>query len=415
MKKAFILGGTNAHGELIRNLKARAYQTYLIDYLDSPPAAAFADVHIRESALDRIRVLEICKDHAADLVISICIDQAMVTAAYVAEELDLPAHISYQTSLDVTNKILMKERMLASGVPSSRFKIVNDLSEVLDIDLHYPLVVKPADSNSSKGVRKADNLDELKAFAGDAFNISRDNRIIVEEFAEGTEVGMDCFVQNKKAKIIMMHRKRKPMLDNHDVLFSIGSVSPPDIEPGAHQKLQSVADLIVQSFGLDNCPLLIQAVVNGPDIKVLEFSPRIGGGLNFRTIKKYRNFDIIDAATDSFLGLEVNVEYSVPKFYHAENHLYARDGIFDHLTGVDDLVQSGVIDEFYPNKAQGYQVTGDMASNNRIASFFCKADSLLGLENKVRTAFEVLRVNDQRGENIMNTKIYKDLMILQKM
>lgn len=413
MKKAFVLGGTNAHGELIRNLKARAYQTYLIDYLDSPPAAAFADVHIRESALDRVRVHEICKDHAADLVISTCIDQAMVTAAYVAEELGLPAHISYQTSLDVTNKILMKERMLASGVPSSRFKIVHDLSEVLDIDLHYPLVVKPADSNSSKGVRKADNLDELKVFASDAYSISRDNRIIVEEFAEGTEIGMDCFVQNKKAKIIMMHRKRKPMLDNHDVLFSIGSVSPPDIEPEAHRNLQVVADLIAQTFDLDNCPLLIQAVVNGPDVKVLEFSPRIGGGLNFRTIMKYRNFDIIDAAIDSFLGVEVDVRFTMPDFYHAENHLYARNGIFDQILGVDDLVRSGVIDELYPNKVQGYQVTGDMASNNRIASFFCMADSLVSLEGKVRTALDVLRVNDQRGENIMNIKIYKDLMILQ--
>jgi|SRR5690554_2186935 len=103
-QKAIILGGTDDHIALIENLKKRGYYTILIDYNANPPAKVAADLHIQESTLEEDKVLKIATEQKVDLVISACIDQALLTACYVAERLGLPAPFSYETALNVQIK-----------------------------------------------------------------------------------------------------------------------------------------------------------------------------------------------------------------------------------------------------------------------------------------------------------------------
>ena len=80
--KAIVLGGTNPHIELIKNLKKRGYYTILVDYAENPLAKDYADEHIQESSLDKEKVFKIARDRKVNLVISTCSDQANVTACY---------------------------------------------------------------------------------------------------------------------------------------------------------------------------------------------------------------------------------------------------------------------------------------------------------------------------------------------
>ena len=107
---AVVLGGTFPHITLVENLRQRGYYTILVDYYDNPPAKASADEHLQESTLDKKKVLDIARSRNAELVISACIDQANVTACYVADKLGLPAPYSYETALRVTNKILNERK-----------------------------------------------------------------------------------------------------------------------------------------------------------------------------------------------------------------------------------------------------------------------------------------------------------------
>src|SRR5690554_5886296 len=117
---AIVLGGTFPHISLLEKLKERGYYTVLIDYFENPPAKLYADEHVMASTLDKEAVLEISKQKEASLVISAYIDQANVTACYVAEKLNLPHPYSYETSLNVTNKLLMKNLMINNNIPTSK-------------------------------------------------------------------------------------------------------------------------------------------------------------------------------------------------------------------------------------------------------------------------------------------------------
>ena len=176
---AIVLGGTIPHISLIAKLKERGYYVVLIDFLNNPPAAHYADEHVRESTLDKEGVLDIAKRKQASLVISTCVDQANAVCCYVAEQLNLPHPYSYKIALDVTDKVKMKEILIANDIPTARHIYVNKIEDGMGKNLRYPLIVKPADSNSANGVKKVFSEDDLRTYLPVALKYSRNGYAIV--------------------------------------------------------------------------------------------------------------------------------------------------------------------------------------------------------------------------------------------
>jgi biotin carboxylase len=406
---AIVLGGTNPHKALIENLKTRGYYTILLDYHENPPAKEVADSHIKESTLDQEKVLAVARQKNAELVISTCVDQANVTACYVGEKLGLPIPYSYKTAFDISDKATMKELMKHGNIPTSNFICLRDNKKPDISELRFPMVVKPSDSGGSKGVRRANVKSELERYLAEALNVSRSKKAIIEEFVEGDEIGIDCFVEDGHAHVVTMHRKRKPQANDDSVIFSIGSISPPDISESAKNKIQVISNQIATVFKLNNTPLLIQAIVKGDDVKVVEFAPRIGGGLNFKKIHLFAGFNIIDATVNSFLGIRVMPVYAKPDFYYSENHIYTEPGVFGEITGYQELLDKNILVGFYPNKTWGMVIHPGKASKDRAASFIVRAKSLNDIIGKVITTLNAINVSDINGRNLNFLHNYESL------
>ncbi len=408
-KTAIVLGGTAPHKALIENLKNRGYHTVLVDYYEDPPAKIVADEHIRESTLDQEKVLKIAERLGAGLVISTSIDQANVTACYVAENLGLPAPYSYKTALTVTNKILMKEKMLENGIPTSDYVKVHRVEAIQNLKLSFPVVVKPTDATGSKGVRKATDLDVLDKYLREAFIISRNGEAIVEEYFEGKEIQVDFFVQNKEINLIMTREKVKEVGKGDAVLQSCGSIVPAELSGRARQNIVEIAKKIVHVFNLDNTSLFIQAIVNQDHVNVIEFACRIGGGLSYSMIRIITGFDILNATVDSFLRNPSNIKYNHPNSFYSTSLIYTLPGIFGKISGYQELLEQHVIEEFYFFKTKGMSIGANMTSGDRVGAFLIKADNKQELYQKMSNAFSVLEVYDVNGEKIMRRDIFKDL------
>ncbi len=405
---AIVLGGTVPHRELIKNLKRRGYYVLLIDYYENPPAKALADEHVQESTLDLDKVVEIARDHNAQLVISTCIDQANVTACYVAEKLGLPAPYSYETSLAVTNKGLMKDCMVQNGIPTSKYIFVKDLSGFDSAELRFPVAVKPSDSNSSKGVRKACDYSELTSYLEEALKVSRDDKAIIEEYKEGREIGVDCFIKNREAIVVMTKERRKVLIhENDDPVQQIyGCIWPAELTEKNLFDFKTIATQIARAFELDNTPLMIQAIVDGDEINVIEFGARVGGGESFRIIPLSTGFDIVDATVDSFLGIPVSPKYNQSTILYSESFIYAREGTFGAISGYENLLKNGVIEYLTPNKTKGMGVGSELSSNNRVGVFAVKAHDVSEIYKKINTVIEKIEVHDIHGRPIMRKDIY---------
>ena len=290
---AIVLGGTVPHKFLIENLRNRGYTTLPIDYHENPVAVSVADEHIRESTLDQNAVLQIAKKRNASLVISGCVDQANLTACYVAEKLDLPLPYSYETALRVTDKELMKKGMINAGVPTAQHEVISRDQINSFLCDSYPKVVKPCDCNGSKGVRMVETLQDLRLSLSTACNISRTNRAIVECFNSGTEVNGYFYIDEDDVHLIYIKRKNLPKGGGVSALQSFISVGPERISEKAVLILKDAVSRICQEFGLKNTPMLVQANIDGEEVKIIEFAPRVGGGLAFREILLMKGIDLL--------------------------------------------------------------------------------------------------------------------------
>lgn len=408
---ALILGGTIPHVHLIELLKERGFYTVLLDYTNNPPAKGYADEHLSVSTLDKEAVLEVARKLDARLVISTNVDQANVTCSYVSEQLDLNPPYSYETALDVTDKQRMKKIMWDNKVPTSKYVKVGSLKEVEELDLKYPLMIKPADGNSSNGVKRVNTKEELKRYLPNTIKFSRNGKAIVEEFVEGKEISAYGVVIDGEAHLIM-HQERVSVYDGEDkVIKCYASLAPSRISSKAEKKAEQILTSIASAFHLDNTPLFFQGIVDGDDISVIEFAPRVGGGISFQTIKDATGYDIIAAALDSYMNIPISLEGWHPiQGKYAVNQIYGTNGVYDRTTGGDEIIEDGTVKVLSFYRHQGETLDPSRASSSRIGVMVVSDSTESGLRSKISKAFTKLDAFDVNGKSIIRKDLNLDLL-----
>lgn len=405
-KKAIVLGGTNPHIELIRQLHERGYYVILVDYLPHPPAKPFADLHIQESTMDQEKVVEIGREYNVDLVICSCIDQQNVTACYAAEKLGLPKPYTYELAHNITNKGYMKKVMVENGLPTTKFLYMKSGDDLSNFNLKFPVMVKPADSLGSAGVRKAVNLQELQDYLDQARHFSRTGSCVVEEFFEGKEVSAYAFASEGEAHIVMISERYSVVDGANKVLKCYATLTPPEMTQKAKERIQEASSGIVKAFGLDNTPLHVQFLINGDDIDLIEFAPRVGGGISYRVIKEQTGFDIISASIDSFLEKKVCQSYHESEYLYSINLLYGNPCIFDHVEGMDELISEGIVEGYHNHKDKGGEISAEKATASRIGAMLVKGKTKEELLSRIKYAFERIDAVGTDGESVLRKDLY---------
>ena len=403
---AIVLGGTAPHIELVKQLQDRGYYVVLVDYLQNSPAKSYADCHEQVSTMDKDAVLDVAKKHKAELVISACVDQANITACYVAEQLGLPHPYSYSFASNITNKGYMKKVMREHGIPTSQYIFLEKEEDLSCFDLTFPVMVKPADSCAASGVKKANDKEELLKYLAEAKKVSRTGRTVVEEFVSGVEVSVYAFIQNHIARILMISERFSVIEGDKQVLKCYATITPPSITPLAKERIDILTNRVANVFEMDNTPLHIQFICDGDNVNVIEFAPRVGGGISYKNIKENTGFDIIDATIDSYLGKRVNVKATLSPRFFSVNLAYGIPSVFDHLDGIQELIEQDIVDSCHFHKTKGSILSDDRASSGRIAAILISGNSREEVLSKVRYTFEHINAFDMDGRQILRKDLY---------
>ncbi len=406
--RALVLAGGFPQIALIKELKRRNIYTLLADYNEAPVAKAYADKYYQASTLDIAAIADIAVKENVDFLITACTDQALLTVAKVSEDLGLPCYIDYKTALNVTNKQYMKDVFNQYDIPTAHHVVMGKLDENRLEGMSYPLIVKPVDCNSSKGVKRVENIDELRVAFDAAAKYSRTSTAIVEEYIDGEELSADIYVENGQAHVLSVSSLDKIANNDKFVIFR-GKYSADKVDK-VHDMVRDIAQKIADAFGLVNSPMLIQMISDGQRAFVLEFSARTGGGIKFLLIKKASGFDVISAVVDLTLGNHPHVDKTIPESkYITNDFIYCNPGKFDRLDGFDSMREQGIISDYYLFKWRGAEFTSIENSGDRIAGFTVQADTLDEIRQKHRIAVDNLRVLDEDGNDIMRRDLLPEI------
>lgn len=407
MKVLVLAGGYDQIG-LINELKIRGNEVILADYFENPPAKKVADKHYQISTLDEAAVKDVAIKEQVDLITTACTDQALLTVAKVSEELGLPTYISYEKALAVTNKKYMKDIFIRESIPTAKSRTYSQMESFeKEVDeIGYPSVVKPCDCNSSKGVVKVENKEELVAAAKAAFALSRSHLIIVEDFIEGEEVSIDVWADNEGAKVLSVSQTEK-IEGSKDSFTIFKSKYPVQMSENLKRKIAEVAGQIANGFGLENCPILIQAIIYGDHVSVIEFSARMGGGTKYKLIEYMSGVNIMKVYVNRILGDVSQIVSPIPSEKNIElNYVYANNGTFTDLVNYEECLKSGEIEAYYQYKESGAVIDKARTSSDRVAGFLLLADNLQEINEKRDHVLQKLDVLDEHGNSMMIKSIY---------
>lgn len=401
MKKAIILGGTEDHIRLIELLKGKGYDTILVDYLDNPVAKGISDIHIKASTIDKESVLKIAKEQKAKLVIATCIDSALSTAAFVSEKLGLPFHIDYSTSLALTDKTKMKTIFAEQNIPTSSFIILNELNKQKIDSLRYPLVIKPADANSSKGVTKVNNWLEVTNAFFTAQEISKNKKVVIEEFISGEELSVDVMVTDGEAQIILITENIKSKL-NENVFTIIQSKFSKEKSIELEKPIKEIANKIATAFKIKNGPLLIQLINKNGELNVIEFSSRIGGGSKHHYIKAITKYDILNDfinVIETGKSTGTNLQYQAN--FASIHYCYTKPGVICSYGGFKSLLDENVIDQLFIYKPTNTKILQNTTSSDRPLGYLITAENENELLEKFKQVDQTVKILSTNNIDIM--------------
>lgn len=404
--RILVLAGGSDQIALIQELHKYNHKVVLLDYLANPPAKPYADKHIQASTLDIDAVVKTAKEEKVDLITTACTDQALMTVADVSEMLGLPCYISHKTGQNVTNKAYMKEVLINNNIPTAKHIIVDSIYGI-EYKIHgfdYPLVVKPVDCNSSKGVKKVDNINILKNALKDAITYSRTSYAVVEEYKYGEELSCDLFVIDRTAVLLSVTSSKKIKNRNS---FTIIQSYYPVISKEEELCVIDIAQKVVDAFELINCPLLVQMIHNEKGFFILEFSARMGGGSKYKLIEVISGVNIMSEYVKLVLGLPVSVKPSRQVNYVTMNYVYCNPGIIREIKGLKELHEKGIVKHFFEYKTKGMEIEKVETSGDRAIGYLLSASTSEEMDEKILFVDCHISVLNDKGEDMMIHSIWE--------
>jgi phosphoribosylamine--glycine ligase len=188
------------------------------------------------------------------------------------------------------SKVYAKEFMEKYNIPTAMYKRYRDSKKAIEElnEFNYPLVIKADGLCLGKGVvicnSKEEAIDSInQMLEGKAFG-SAGETIIIEEFLEGIEASLLCFVTNNKIVPMESAKDYKQIFegDKGPNTGGVGCFSPNPLFNGELERIIKEEILNKIEIGLKeenmdyNGILFIGLMINKDQPKVLEFNVRFG-------------------------------------------------------------------------------------------------------------------------------------------
>ncbi|HUY33256.1 MAG TPA: ATP-grasp domain-containing protein [Pirellulales bacterium] len=274
-KLVHVLGGGHWQLPTIRLARSLGYRVLVTDKYPQRPAYALADEREVIDIADREATLDAARRHRIDGITCDTTDAGVPTAAYVAERLGL-AGIGYEVALNFTNKHRMRTITAAAGLSPVRFRLVSKFAELRAAaeEIGYPLVIKPVDNQSSRGVHRIDDPTELDEGFSGARRATRERGVLLEEFLPGIEATVEgiCLAGRYRTTACSDkgHFAHRPEVANR-------LTYPAAFDQATTARLLAANEAVVRSLGMTNGVTHSEFMVLDGEVRLIEIAARGGG------------------------------------------------------------------------------------------------------------------------------------------
>lgn len=273
-KRIAIIGASYLQLPLILKAKDMGYETHVFAWKANDVGETAADFFYPISIVEKEEILRVCRELQVDGICSIASDLAMIAVNYVANDLGLQGN-SIEATNRSTNKHEMRLAFEQGGDPSLNSMIVDEKTDLIDLPIKYPVVVKPTDRSGSRGIRKLEDARGLEEAIQKALEESFEKKALIEEYAEGEEYSVEGLSYRGEHHILAITQKHTTGGPNY---IETGHVQPAEIGEGLKDKIEKTVIHALGSLGIENGASHSEIKIDSREtIRIIEIGGRMGG------------------------------------------------------------------------------------------------------------------------------------------
>lgn len=254
---------------------AKKYGIKIVAIDGNPKAEGFgyADEYIVVDISDREKVCEIVNNIKPDFVLPIPIGRYLSMTGYVNEKYHLPG-IQYEETEVSVDKYLFHKKLNQNGLRNIQLFLVNEKSDLSEIIMNYPAILKPRYGSGSRDVFYITSSKEFEA-AYQKIKFQNED-FILEQAVDGVEYGIDGAVIDGKLHITLIRQKINTPLPIRQAISSL-AVTDTEDNKELQKLIYGYLDKIVRVLGYKNCLINADIIVKNHEAFVIEISPRPSG------------------------------------------------------------------------------------------------------------------------------------------
>ncbi|NLM18403.1 MAG: ATP-grasp domain-containing protein [Clostridiaceae bacterium] len=388
--RIMILGASIYQVPLIRKAKELGLKTIVMSIAGNYPGIKEADVFYAINTTDQVKILEIAEKEKISAIVTAGTDVALQTLAFVADKLGLTG-ISVESSLLSTNKVLMKQAFKQAYVQTADFRIVQTLAETITAtaELGFPCMIKCPDSSGSRGITKVKDVSEVEQAFHYAQSVARGDLIIVEEFIEGHEIGVDGYFGDQNNHFIYPHDKLTYSTAYTNI--PLGHVFPYDVDRTVISEIEFQIIKALKALGLKNTFFNSDVLINEKGVYIIEIGARSGATCIPELISYHYELDYYEQIVRHSLGQTIALSNKHRNDACISNLLYSeKTGIITEI--VNKTADLDFVIESQIDYSVGDPVNEFLSGNYRIGHIVVSGTDTESANLNLKSALEKIKI-----------------------
>ena len=312
-KKIMIFGAGLNQITMIQAAKRLGHESIVLDPNPEAPGKQFADYFYAVDAEDYETTKDIALRHKVDGIVTSQMQNPLRMMSKLADDINLP-FMKPEILEQSLNKFQMKELFLNNHIACARGILLKKSDEITEkklSGLKYPLIIKPLDSHSSRGVYKCESFKDITRYSNECSDYSTDGSVIIEEFIEGQEYSVESITFNGKTDVIQITEK---LITPYPETVELRHIQPADLSKIEKMKIGAMIKKVISVLEIDNTASHAELKMTKDGPVMIEIGPRLGGGfISSYLTKSSCGVDMDEAAIQVALNFEPDLNKTANK------------------------------------------------------------------------------------------------------
>jgi formate-dependent phosphoribosylglycinamide formyltransferase (GAR transformylase) len=361
-KKALLVGSSFSAAPIFFSLKKRGFHVSVCGNLKTDPCHQYADNSFYIDYSDPDELLRLVETEKFDCLVPTCNDYSYMSCAVIAQKFGFPGFdpLNIANILHTKNEFrAWTEKLMLPAPRSSRQKG----KEPVQVEqLRFPLLVKPVDSFSGRGVIKVASESGLPLAIKTALESSRSNEVVLEEFVQGSLHSHSAFISGQEVALDFF-------VDEYCTVYpyQVNCSNHPSFLPESLKNaVRDSITLLAKTLGIADGLLHTQFIADGDRFWIIECMRRCPGDLYSGLIELSTSIGYVDLFVRPFLGEDMPLDVALKKPKCFGRHTISTNKPIVNYTFSHNIPESKV--RIVPLKNSGERL--DIAPFDKLAILF---------------------------------------------